>query len=175
MRAKFLVVFSAFLLLTGCSHIDDLCCKLQACCDSLCCCEEPCEQPCPPTCTADELCRVVGDRIFFDFDRSEIRADQRPQVAKWADWLKKCALCVTLTGNCDERGTREYNIALGYRRANSAKTALVQSGIDPQRITVASNGKDRPTVLGSNEAAWAQNRNVIMTINGVQPGAAVVK
>jgi peptidoglycan-associated lipoprotein len=72
---------------------------------------------------------------------------------------------VTVEGNCDERGTREYNLALGERRATSAKNYLVALGIDPNRIQTISYGKERPAVLGSDEAAWAQNRRDVTAIN----------
>jgi len=72
---------------------------------------------------------------------------------------------VTLEGHCDERGTREYNLALGERRANSIKNALVQLGVPASRVTTISYGKERPAAMGSNEAAWSQNRRGVMQIN----------
>ncbi|EKE67508.1 peptidoglycan-associated lipoprotein Pal [Oceanibaculum indicum] len=108
----------------------------------------------------------VGDRIFFDFDKYNVRADQRGQVEKWAAWLKRNpSVRVTIEGHADERGTREYNLGLGERRANSVKDALVASGIDAGRLTTVSYGKERPAVLGSNEAAWAQNRRGVLVVN----------
>ncbi|HLI13585.1 MAG TPA: peptidoglycan-associated lipoprotein Pal [Alphaproteobacteria bacterium] len=113
-----------------------------------------------------DLVANVGDRIFFDFDKSNLRPDARAQVEKWAAWLKKYPQnTVTIAGNCDERGTREYNLALGERRAAAAKKYLIALGIDAKRIGTISYGKERPSVVGSNEAAWAQNRNDIMTVN----------
>ena len=115
--------------------------------------------------TQADLVATVGDRIFFDFDKSDIRADQRGRADAWADWLKKYPqVTVVIEGHRDERGTREYNLALGERRANSAKSYLVAKGIDPKRIQVISYGKERPAVLGSNEAAWAQNRRDVMVV-----------
>lgn len=115
--------------------------------------------------TQADLVANVGDRIFFDFDKSDIRPDQRSRIDAWADWLKQYPqVTVVLEGHCDERGTREYNLALGERRANSAKSYLVAKGIDPNRISTISYGKERPAVLGSNEAAWAQNRRDVMVV-----------
>ena len=115
--------------------------------------------------TQADLVANVGDRIFFDFDKSDIRPDQRSRADSWADWLKKYPqVTVVIEGNCDERGTREYNLALGERRANSAKAYLVAKGIDPNRIQTISYGKERPAVLGSNEAAWAQNRRDVLVV-----------
>ena len=115
--------------------------------------------------TQADLVANVGDRIFFDFDKSDIRADQRPRIDAWADWLKRYPqVTVVIEGNCDERGTREYNLALGERRANSAKAYLVAKGIDANRIQTISYGKERPAVLGSNEEAWAQNRRDVMVV-----------
>ncbi len=76
---------------------------------------------------------------------------------------------MTIEGHCDERGTREYNLALGERRANAAKNYLVALGIDPNRIRTISYGKERPAVIGSNEAAWAQNRRAVTVVRA--PGA----
>lgn len=115
--------------------------------------------------TQADLVANVGDRIFFDFDKSDIRPDQRSRADSWADWLQRYPqVTVVIEGHCDERGTREYNLALGERRANSAKSYLVAKGIDPNRIQTISYGKERPAVLGSNEAAWAQNRRDVMLV-----------
>jgi len=83
-----------------------------------------------------------------------------------AAWLtKNPSVTVTVAGNCDERGTREYNLALGERRANSAKDYLVSQGVDSARVTTISYGKERPIALGSDEASWSQNRNATTTVN----------
>jgi len=108
----------------------------------------------------------VGDRIFFDFDKYDLSAEARAQLEKQAAWLKTYPnVTVTVEGNCDERGTREYNLALGERRATSAKNYLVALGVDPNRIQTISYGKERPAVVGSDEAAWAQNRRDVTAIN----------
>lgn len=114
----------------------------------------------------DDLKANYGDRIFFDFDKSDLRPDARSQIQKWAEFLKKYPQdTVTIEGHCDERGTREYNLALGERRAAAAKRYLASLGIDAKRLATISYGKERPAVVGSNEAAWAQNRRDVMVVN----------
>lgn len=101
----------------------------------------------------------VGDRVFFDFDRSDLKPEARTTVERWATWLKQYPQYrVTIEGHADERGTREYNLALGERRAASTRNYLVSLGIPATRVTTISYGKERPAVVGSNEGAWAQNR-----------------
>ncbi|HUC69163.1 MAG TPA: peptidoglycan-associated lipoprotein Pal [Stellaceae bacterium] len=113
-----------------------------------------------------DLAQNVGDRVFFDFDKSDIKAEGRQTLQRQADWLKKYPnVTVTIAGNCDDRGTREYNLALGERRASAAKKALVALGVPANRISTISYGKERPSVVGDNEAAWAQNRNAITSVN----------
>jgi peptidoglycan-associated lipoprotein len=108
----------------------------------------------------------VGDRVFFDTDRSDLKPEARRTLERQAAWLKQYAqAAVTLEGHCDERGTREYNLALGERRANAARDYLVSLGIPSQRIRTVSYGKERPAVLGSNEAAWSQNRRAVTVVN----------
>jgi len=115
--------------------------------------------------TEQDLVANVGDRIFFDFDKSDIRADARTRLDGWSDWLKKYPqVTAVIEGHCDERGTREYNLALGERRANAAKSYLVANGIDAKRIQTISYGKERPAVVGSNEAAWSQNRRAVLVV-----------
>jgi peptidoglycan-associated lipoprotein len=115
--------------------------------------------------TEQDLVANIGDRIFFDFDKSDIRADARTRLDSWSDWLKKYPqVTAVIEGHCDERGTREYNLALGERRANAAKSYLVAKGIDAKRLQTISYGKERPAVVGSNEAAWAQNRRAVLVV-----------
>ena len=112
------------------------------------------------------LTSEVGDRVFFDFDKSDLKPEARRTVERWAGFLKQYPnLTVTVEGHADERGTREYNLALGERRANSAKNFLVAQGIDARRVATISYGKERPAVVGSNEAAWSQNRRAVMVVN----------
>lgn len=113
----------------------------------------------------EDLVANVGDRVFFAFDSSVVAGDQRPTLERQAAWLKQYPQNqVTVEGHTDERGTREYNLALGQRRANAARDILVANGIAGSRINTISYGKDRPTALGSDEAAWAQNRNATTVV-----------
>jgi peptidoglycan-associated lipoprotein len=116
--------------------------------------------------SAQDFVQNVGDRVFFDFDKSAIKPEGRVTLQRQAEWLKKYPnVTVTVEGHCDDRGTREYNLALGERRATSVRNALVALGIAPNRIKTISYGKERPAVLGDNEAAWAQNRRGVTVIN----------
>jgi peptidoglycan-associated lipoprotein len=102
----------------------------------------------------------VGERVFFDFDRSDLTPQARQILERQAAWLRRFPeVRVLLAGNCDERGTREYNIALGARRAASARDYLVSLGVAGGRIETVSYGKERPLDPRSNEEAWAVNRN----------------
>ena len=113
----------------------------------------------------EDLVANVGDRVFFDTDRSSIRADQRTVLERQAAWLGRYPqVQVAVEGHADERGTREYNLALGQRRANSARDVLVAGGVAPARISTISYGKDRPAALGSDEQAWAQNRRAVTVV-----------
>jgi peptidoglycan-associated lipoprotein len=113
----------------------------------------------------EDLVANVGDRVFFDTDRSNIRGDQRPVLERQAAWLQRYPqVAVAVEGHADERGTREYNLALGQRRANSARDVLVAGGVAGSRIQTISYGKDRPAALGSNEEAWAQNRRAVTVV-----------
>jgi len=101
----------------------------------------------------------VGDRVYFDTDMSNIREDGRATLAKQAEWPKKYTnYPILIEGKCDERGTREYNLALGERRANAVRQYLVAQGVPADRIKTISYGKERPEVVGSDEGAWARNR-----------------
>ena len=114
----------------------------------------------------ERLVQEVGDRAFFDYDRHNIRSDGEPTLRRQAAFMRaNPSLSITISGHCDERGTREYNLALGERRATAAKNYLVSLGIDASRITTISYGKERPIVIGHNDAAWAQNRVAISSVN----------
>ncbi len=118
-----------------------------------------------PGSAADFRARVTSDRVFFDTDAYDIDGPDRVVLDSQAAWLRQHpSVRVTLEGHADERGTREYNIALGERRANAAKNYLVAAGIQPTRIGTVSYGKERPAALGSDEAAWAQNRRAVTVI-----------
>jgi len=113
----------------------------------------------------EDLVANVGDRVFYDFDRSTLKPDARSTLDRQAGWLDKYPqVNVQVTGNCDDRGTEEYNLALGQRRANSSRDYLVARGVAGTRISTISYGKDRPTALGDNEQAWTQNRNAITSV-----------
>lgn len=116
--------------------------------------------------TQEHLVVNVGDRVFFDFDKSDLRPEARATVEALAVWMNDFpSTTLSLEGHCDERGTREYNLALGERRANAVRDYLVALGIAPNRLTTISYGKERPAVLGSNEEAWAQNRRGVFVVN----------
>ena len=116
--------------------------------------------------TQEDLVVNVGDRVFFDFDKYSLKAKARQTLERQATFLKDNAgVKVALQGHADERGTREYNLALGDRRANAAKDYLMALGINPNRMTIISYGKERPAVAGSNEAAWSQNRRAVTVIS----------
>ena len=102
----------------------------------------------------------VGERVYFDLDQSRLDATDREILQRQAAWLQTYRQTrILVAGNCDERGTREYNLALGVRRAQAVKDYLVSLGVDSARIDTVSFGKERPIAAGSNEQAWAQNRN----------------
>jgi peptidoglycan-associated lipoprotein len=121
--------------------------------------------------TAQDFVVNVGDRIYFDTDQFTVRADGQSVLEKQAAWLNRYpAVQVRIEGNADERGTREYNFALGARRASAVKTFLVQQGVDVKRITTVSYGKERPIDSGSDESAWQHNRNAHTAIvSGARP------
>jgi len=97
--------------------------------------------------------------VFFDFDKSELRADGREALQKDAQWLQKwTSTKITVEGHCDERGTAEYNLALGQRRAAAVKDYLVSLGVDGDRITVVSKGKEDPFCTEHTESCWQRNR-----------------
>jgi len=117
-----------------------------------------------------DLAQNVGDRVFFELNNSELSQEARQTLDRQAAWLKKFpAVSVTLEGHCDERGTREYNMALGARRANAARAYLVALGIPSGRIQTVSYGAERPAVLGTGESVWSQNRRAVTVV--AQAGA----
>ena len=114
-----------------------------------------------------DLAATAGDRVFFAYDQSTISAEGQQILQRQAEWLKRYPrVSVTIEGHCDERGTREYNLALGERRAQGVKNVLVALGIPAARIQTISYGKERPIVVGSDEGGYAQNRVGITTVNG---------
>src|ERR1700722_1461955 len=114
-----------------------------------------------------DLAASAGDRVFFAYDQSTISDEGQQILQRQAQWLQKYPqVSITIEGHCDERGTREYNLALGERRAQAVKNVLVALGVPAARIQTISYGKDRPIVVGSDEAGYAQNRVGITTVNG---------
>ena len=112
----------------------------------------------------------VGDRVFFAFNKYDLTQESRSTLEKQAEWLKRySSVPVLIAGHADERGTREYNLALGERRANSVRDYLVALGVGSSRVKTISYGKERPVDPRSNEEAWAKNRRSVTQIN---PGAA---
>ena len=114
--------------------------------------------------TSSDLVANIGDRVFFATDSSSVSGDAQATLGRQADWLKQYGnVNVTIEGHCDERGTREYNLALGDRRA-STKDYLVSLGIPASRINTVSYGKERPAVTGRDESAWSQNRRAVTVV-----------
>ncbi|HEY0526479.1 MAG TPA: peptidoglycan-associated lipoprotein Pal [Stellaceae bacterium] len=113
-----------------------------------------------------DLAQNVGDHIYFETDRVDINPEARRILERQAEWLRRYSnVTVTLEGHADERGTREYNLALGERRAAAMKSVLVALGIDTNRLNTVTFGKERPEAVGSNPAAWAKNRRGVTVVN----------
>lgn len=147
---KLLSLFVAIVALSGCSSLSESSLFGGSECESI---------------EARDFMANAEDRVFFAFDSSAISADSAEILNTQVKWLKKHKnVNVIVQGYCDERGTREYNLALGERRANAVKQYLVSQGIAADRISTISYGKERPAVLGNNEAAWAQNRRAITVV-----------
>lgn len=118
-----------------------------------------------PGSDADFRRSVTSNTVLFGLDQYDIDPQARAILDTQAQWLQRYAnVRATVEGHADERGTREYNLALGDRRANAAKNYLVARGIDPSRLTTISYGKERPVALGSDESSWAQNRRAVTVV-----------
>ncbi|MFM8989833.1 MAG: peptidoglycan-associated lipoprotein Pal [Alphaproteobacteria bacterium] len=121
--------------------------------------------------TADQLREAlaregVSDRILFGYDSHDLSPEARTTVEKWARVLNQAGgTRVAIEGHCDERGTREYNLALGERRANSVRSYLASLGIPAARVQTISFGKEKPVVVGSSEQSWAQNRRGVLAVD----------
>jgi peptidoglycan-associated lipoprotein len=119
-----------------------------------------------PGSRADFERSVTSNTVHFALDKYDLNPEARAILDSQAGWLAHWPnVPVSLEGHCDERGTREYNLALGERRATSAKNYLVALGVDPNRVQTISYGKEKPAVLGSDESAWAQNRRDVTAVN----------
>ena len=115
-----------------------------------------------PGSQADFVASVASDTIYFDTDRYNVDSADAATLQSQAQWLARYpGKRITIEGHADERGTRDYNLALGERRANAAKTYLVGLGVGAERISTISYGKERPVALGSDEASWARNRRAV--------------
>ena len=114
----------------------------------------------------EDLIVNVGDRVYFGYDSSDLDSDALELLQDQVAWLKQnSGVSVTIEGHCDERGTREYNLALGEKRAQAVKNYLIGLGVSPDRVSTISYGKERPAVVGSNDGAWAQNRRSVTLVN----------
>ena len=119
----------------------------------------------PAAGSIEEFTTTIGDRVFFGFDRYDLTAEAQAQLHKIAAWLKTYPQYrFVIEGHTDDRGTREYNLALGERRANAAKNYLIALGIDQNRMQTISYGKERPVCTESTESCWAQNRRDVIVL-----------
>ncbi len=172
MRFKFLSLFAAILLLSACETpseegSDSTSTGSTSSTSTSTATQAPATTiPGPAAGSQEDLTVQVGDRVFFDFDKSDLTSESQNTLQRLAVWLNgNPSTTLTIEGHCDERGTREYNLALGERRANSVRDFLVALGINPNRVGTISFGKERPAVLGSNDSAWAQNRRGAFVVN----------
>jgi peptidoglycan-associated lipoprotein len=146
---RFLIIVSASLALTACASTSKQSGKMQG-------------DVYTGTDTVEYLASGVADRVFFATNKSTLTTAARDTLRKQAAWMrKKKDLTFAIEGHADERGTREYNLALGERRANAAKDYLMTYGISANRLSVISYGKERPVNSGSNPLAWSQNRRSV--------------
>jgi peptidoglycan-associated lipoprotein len=165
MRLRFLTLIAAALLMTACSSTGDQ--SGSASSDGGKYGKNGINRADVKPGTQDDLVLNVGDRVFFDYDRYDLKAEAKETLERQAAWLKKHGkLSITVEGHADERGTREYNLALGERRANSVKNYLTSLGVAAKRIETISYGKERPAVMGSNESSWSQNRRSVTVVKG---------
>ena len=147
---RFLIIVSASLALTACATTTKQSGKMQG-------------DVYTGTDTVEYLASGVADRVFFATNKSTLTTASRDTLRKQAAWMRKKgkSLSFTIEGHADERGTREYNLALGERRANAVKDYLMTYGISGNRLSVISYGKERPVNSGSNPLAWSQNRRSV--------------
>tara|TARA_B100000683_G_scaffold158663_1_gene153068 strand:- start:26 stop:520 length:495 start_codon:yes stop_codon:yes gene_type:complete len=114
----------------------------------------------------EDLVLNVGDRVYFAFDSYALRPSAQQVLDRQAAWMSQYPQNnLLIEGHCDDRGTREYNLALGERRANAVRQYLISKGVAPSRLTTISYGKERPVAFGNNEAAWAQNRRGVSVLS----------
>ena len=116
--------------------------------------------------TLEDFRQNVGDRVFFALDQYSLTTEAKETLTKQVAFVKQygAATAITVEGHADERGTREYNLALGARRANTVKHFLISQGLSPKQIKTVSYGKERPEVQGSDETSWAKNRRAVTVL-----------
>ena len=166
MRYRFLTLIAAVLLITGCSSTNDSLSSVSGDGKGG---RSGINRADVKPGTADDLALNIGDRVFFEYDRYELNSESKTTLERQATWLKKFSkLKVTIEGHADERGTREYNLALGERRASAIKDYLISLGISGKRLQTISYGKERPAVLGSDESSWSQNRRGVTSLQGLE-------
>lgn len=156
MRNKLLSLFAALLLVTGCSSTGSGDANGMGGAGQA-------GQVVPGT--QADLVQNVGDRVFFALDSSSLTPEARAILDRQAEWLGKySSVKLAVEGHCDERGTREYNLALGERRATAVRNYMVAKGVAADRLSTISYGKERPEVMGSDESAWARNRRGVSVV-----------
>ncbi len=166
MRFKFLTFFAAALLLAACETPSEESGASTAATTATTSTTTAPTISGPTPGSQEDLVVNVGDRVFFDYDKSDLSPEARAPVEALAVWMSSYpATTIGIEGHCDERGTREYNLALGERRASSVQDYLVALGVASNRLSIISYGKERPAVLGSNEESWSQNRRGVFVVN----------
>lgn len=156
MNIRFLGAFAAVALLAACSNTETAATSGEGASAS---------RSGPTPGSQEDLVASAGDRVFFSFDSSKLDDKARSDLDAQSRWLAKYPqTSVRVEGNTDERGTQDYNLALGQRRAKSARDLLVAKGVSSARVTTISNGKEKPTAVGSDESSWAQNRNAVTVV-----------
>jgi peptidoglycan-associated lipoprotein len=167
MKSKILMAAAAALLLAACSSTPETAATTEGSGTGTTATTSPGTSTVTPG-TLQDFVQNVGDRVFFGYDRYDLTPEAQATLQKQAAWLNSYPQAtVVIEGHCDERGTREYNLALGERRAASVANYLVALGIDANRIQTISYGKERPAVDGHDETSWAQNRRGV-TVPNVQ-------
>ncbi|HZH27950.1 MAG TPA: peptidoglycan-associated lipoprotein Pal [Azospirillaceae bacterium] len=162
MNLKVISVFAAMLALAACSSTDE---SANSAANT----QQRTTASGPTPGTQEDLAASVGDRVFFAFDRSDLNPEARTTLDAQAGWLRRFPQArVTILGHADERGTREYNLALGDRRAARVRDYLVSQGIDRSRVETISYGKECARAMGTGEANWAQNRRAVTGV-GLAP------
>lgn len=136
---KILSIVIALMMMTGCSLLT------------------------PPVCTGD-----VNDTVYFAFDSSELTYEAQVDITNQLELIKETDSAVLIEGHADERGTREYNLGLGERRANAVAEYMIMKGLEEDRVSTISYGKDRPAVEGHNEGAWKYNRRAVTVLEDVE-------